>query len=68
MAFMLEKYNGFGYRNHKIPSPYLWAGSSIYTKGFYTSDGVFDPEAVSRQIGGMTMIKYFFDQGIVTTL
>lgn len=65
MAYMLEKYNGFGYRNHKLPSPYLWAGSSIYTKGFYTSDGVFDPEAVSRQIGGMTMIKYFFDQGIV---
>lgn len=64
MAYMLEKYNGFGYRPHGIPSPYLWAGSSIYTKGFYTDSG-FDPNRVSRQIGGMTMIKYFHDQGIV---
>lgn len=65
MAYMLERYNGFGYRNHHVPSPYLWAGSSIYVKGFYTHDGVFDPNAVSRQIGGMTMIKFLFDQGIV---
>jgi lysozyme family protein len=64
MAYMLEKYNGFGYRPHGVPSPYLWAGSSIYTKGFYTDSG-FDPNLVSRQIGGMTMIRYFFDQGIV---
>jgi lysozyme family protein len=66
MAYMLEKYNGFGYHLHGIPSPYLWAGSSIYTKGFYTDSG-FDPNLVSRQIGGMVMIKYFHDQGIVAS-
>lgn len=65
MAYMLEKYNGFGYRNHRVPSPYLWAGSSIYVRGFYVHDGVFDPNAISRQIGGMTMIKFLFDQGII---
>ncbi len=64
MAYMLEKYNGFGYRTHGIPSPYLWSGSSIYTKGFYTSDGNFDPNAVSKQIGGMTMLKYLSTQGV----
>lgn len=64
MAYILEKYNGFGYRIHGIPSPYLWSGSSIYTKGFYTSDGNFDPNAVSKQIGGMTMLKYLSTQGI----
>lgn len=61
-AYMLEMYNGMGYRIRNVASPYLWAGSSIYTKGFFTSDGHFDPNAVSKQIGGMTMIKYLMDQ------
>ncbi len=64
MALMLEAYNGFGYRIRGMPSPYLWSGSSIYTRGFYTSDGHFDPNAVSKQIGGMTMLKYLSTQGI----
>lgn len=59
IAYLLEKYNGFGYRHRGVPSPYLWAGSNIYTKGFYVGDGVFDPNAVSKEIGGMTMLKYF---------
>jgi lysozyme family protein len=63
MAYISEMYNGMGYRSHGIPSPYLWAGSSIYVKGAYTSDGNFDPNAVSREIGVMTMLKYFYDQG-----
>lgn len=64
MAYVLEKYNGFGYRTHGVPSPYLWSGSSIYTKGFYTSDGNFDASAVSKQIGGMTMLRYLSTQGV----
>jgi lysozyme family protein len=58
MAYRLERYNGLGYRNHGVPSPYLWAGSDQYVKGRYVADGQFDPESVSQQIGGMTVLKY----------
>jgi len=58
MAYLLEKYNGFGYRSKNTPSPYLWAGTSIYTSGKYVADHVFDPNAVSEQIGGMAILKF----------
>jgi len=54
--YFLEKYNGFGYRKRGINSPYLWSGTNHYTKGKYVSDGVFDPEAVSKQVGAVPII------------
>lgn len=57
MLFVLEKYNGFGYRNKRLPTPYLWSFSNLYEKGKYVADGRFEPEAVSRQVGGAVMIK-----------
>ncbi len=56
---VLEGYNGFGYQRRGINSPYLWAGSSNYVKGKYVSDGKFDPEAVSHQIGAALILKQF---------
>jgi len=59
MGYLLERYNGFGYRQyHNIPSPYLWAGTNIYTSGRYIGDGKFDPNSISQQIGGMTILKF----------
>lgn len=46
-----EMFNGFGYRSHGIHTPYLWAGTNVYTKGKYTSDGRFDPGVRDQQIG-----------------
>ena len=46
-----EKYNGFGYHNRNRISPYLWSGSNQYLKGKYVKDGVYDPEAISDQVG-----------------
>lgn len=48
---LLEEYNGLGYANHGIPSPYVWAGSDQYIKGKYVSDGVFDANKVDVQEG-----------------
>lgn len=48
---ILEKYNGVGYAAKGLPSPYIWASTTIYIKGKYIRDGVFDPEFVDRQIG-----------------
>lgn len=48
---LLEKYNGLGYRNRGLPSPYLWAGTDQYVKGKYVADGKFDPNHVDQQLG-----------------
>lgn len=47
----LEAYNGLGYRNKGLPSPYLWAGTDQYVKGKYVADGKFDPNHVDKQLG-----------------
>lgn len=48
---ILERYNGLGYRNKGLPSPYLWAGTDQYTKGKYVADGKYDPNHVDQQLG-----------------
>lgn len=53
---LLEEYNGLGYYNRGIPSPYLWAGTNQYAKGKYVADGKFDPNAVDTQLGCAALI------------
>lgn len=57
MCFELERYNGFGYRGKKINSPYLWAGTTAYTKGKYVSDGKFSKTHIDTQLGLVPVIK-----------
>lgn len=57
ICFKLEGYNGWGYRGHHINSPYLWSMSNNYSSGKYVSDGRWDPEAVSQQVGAITALK-----------
>lgn len=54
-----EAHNGLGYlRNHPdIKSPYLWSCTSLYTKGKYASDGKFDSQAISEQVGAAALFK-----------
>lgn len=47
----LEAYNGLGYRNKGLPSPYLWAGTDQYVKGKYVADGRYDANHVDQQLG-----------------
>ena len=53
---LLEQYNGLGYANKGIPSPYIWAGTDQYIKGKYVADGVFDPNHVDTQPGCASLI------------
>jgi len=48
---LLELYNGLGYANKGLPSPYIWSGTNQYKSGKYVSDGVFDPNVVDTQLG-----------------
>jgi lysozyme family protein len=61
MLYKLEAYNGWGYRSHGINSPYLWSGTQHYTKGKYGSDGHYNPELVSKQVGAAVLLKQFYN-------
>lgn len=56
--YAIERYNGMGYaKYHKeVHSPYLWSGSQYYHKGKYVSDGKFDANAVSKQMGAAVLL------------
>lgn len=47
----LEAYNGMGYFNHNMVSPYIWAGTNHYHNGMFTSDGHFDVAARDKRVG-----------------
>jgi lysozyme family protein len=51
------EYNGLGYERKGLVSPYGFSGSQLYTRGKYTSDGVFNPRIVSKQIGTCVILK-----------
>lgn len=57
LAYVFESYNGFGYRNTPVKSPYLWSFSTAYTAGKFVADHKFDPRAVSRQAGAMVLVR-----------
>lgn len=59
MAYVLERYNGFGYRLHHpaVPSPYLWSFTTVYTAGKYVSDKKWSDTAVSKQCGAMALLR-----------
>jgi lysozyme family protein len=54
---LLETYNGEGYANRGLPSPYVWSGTDQYQKGKYVRDGRFDPDVVDIQPGCAALIK-----------
>lgn len=48
---MLEQYNGLGYAERGVPSPYLWSGTNQYSSGKYIRDGVYSETAIDVQLG-----------------
>jgi lysozyme family protein len=57
IAYECERYNGFGYRSHGVPSAYLWSFSNIYQGGKYVADGVWSSSAQDKQCGTMPMLR-----------
>lgn len=58
---ILEKYNGMGYKNKGLPSPYLWAGTDQYKIGKYVADGKYDPNHVDKQLGTAALLMRLRD-------
>jgi lysozyme family protein len=63
IAYQLEGYNGWGYRTRKtgVNTPYLWSATTNYQRGKFVRDGVFDPNAVSSQVGAMALLRRMID-------
>lgn len=57
VCYEAERFNGFGYYFHNVPSAYLWSYSNIYKGGKYIADGVWDSNARDRQVGVMPLLK-----------
>jgi lysozyme family protein len=62
ILYRLEANNGFGYRNREMATPYLWSYTNFYQSGKFVSDGKFDSEAVSKQVGAAILLKHFINQ------
>jgi len=59
--YLWERYNGWGYYFHNIPSPYVWGATSVQTRGKYTTDGKFDARAWDTQLGCAAMLRALID-------
>ena len=57
MATYAESYNGLGYNNRGVVSPYVYSGTDEYKKGKYVADGKFDANFVDKQVGVIALIK-----------
>lgn len=64
----LEEYNGLGYRQMGIPSPYIWAGTDQYISGKYVKDHVYDAHTVDSQLGCAGILKFlgYLSSGLPT--
>lgn len=51
MAAFAERYNGMGYSNKGVPSPYVYSGTDSYTSGKYIADHVYSADTVDQQLG-----------------
>lgn len=59
----LEAWNGFGYRNIGVNSPYLWSGTQHGVGvGKYVRDHVYDKNAVSGQVGCAPLLKALIEK------
>jgi lysozyme family protein len=65
ICYKLEDYNGWGYRAHKINSPYLWSYSNLYTRGKYVADNKWSDTAVSRQCGAAVILRRMSERGAI---
>ncbi len=62
LLFAFESYNGFGSRGKGIHTPYLWSYSNHYTKGKFVKDHLFDPNAVSKQMGAAVLLRRIMEK------
>lgn len=68
ILYWSERYNGMGYARRGVNSPYVWSMTRAYSKGKYTGDGVYDPNAVSKQVGVAAVLTRLVDLKQITII
>ena len=58
MLWALEPFNGYGYRNKGLRSPYIWASTNHQQRGKYVADDVFDSSVMDSQVGCAALLKF----------
>lgn len=59
----LERFNGRGYQNHGVNTPYLWNFTDKYSRGLYVGDGKFDPLKIEHRPGCVAIILTLIEKG-----
>jgi len=57
ILFYCEAFNGAGYNNRGLPSPYVWGGTNIQQPGKYVSDGRWNGKTWDSQPGCAPILK-----------
>ena len=57
MLYYCELFNGAGYNNRGLASPYVWGGTNQQDRGKYVSDGMFNPNVMDTQPGCAPILK-----------
>lgn len=60
VLYYAEIYNGTGYYNRGVPSPYLYGASTTQVPGKYVKDGKWDASHWDQQIGVATLLKQLY--------
>lgn len=55
--YYMEIFNGAGYHNKELPSPYIWGGTNIQRPGKYVSDGRWSSTAMDKQPGCAPILR-----------
>lgn len=59
-----ERYNGLGYRERQIASPYVWGGTDRYTSGLFIADGTLDMTRKDPRPGVAALLKTLMGMGV----
>ncbi len=62
MCWQWERYNGLGYKNRGLNTPYVWNFTNHYTKGHYVADGTFSSTSIDNNIGCYALYQLIIEQ------
>jgi len=65
LLYMVERYNGFGYRRFNILSPYVWSFTTKYIRGLFVADGRYSSSARDGNAGCAAILKRMIQRGIL---
>lgn len=61
----LEEYNGVGYLNKGVNSPYIWSFTNQYTSGKFIADHIYSSTAIADQTGAAAIMKRMQAKGVI---